>query len=90
MSKNENKAKKILPVSSYPFDLEIRNCGKELKMTVVGAVGISEISDTELCVKCHGIKMHVSGMGLRINVLEGKTLEIFGRAEEIRFGYGKN
>lgn len=89
MNKNENKNKKKIPIS-YPFDLEIRSFGRGLKMTLVGAVGISEMSDTALCVKCHGIKMYVSGTALRINVLESKTLEIFGRAEEIRFGYGKN
>ncbi len=90
MIKNESKDLKSKVSFPYPFDLEIKRYGGGLKMVVVGAIGISELSDSSIVIKCHGIRMNVLGTKLKINVLESKTLEIYGRTEEIKFTYGKN
>jgi hypothetical protein len=57
---------------------------------MVGAVGISEFTDNTIAIKCHGTKIQLSGEKIKMNVLENKTLEIYGKVKEISFGYGKS
>jgi hypothetical protein len=53
-------------------------------------VGISEFGENTVAIKCHGTKIEISGEKIKMNALENRALEIYGRVEEIRFGYGKN
>ena len=86
MEKQINTVKSALS----PFNVEIRRCAGGVKMIVVGAVGISEFDDNTIAIKCHGTKMQISGEKIKMNALENKTLEIYGRVGEIKLGYGKN
>ena len=63
---------------------EVRPAIGGVKIIVIGAVGISEVSESEVMVKCHGMKLRISGAGILINVLEHNLLEVVGRVEDIK------
>lgn len=73
-----------------PLNIEITRCTGGIKLVLVGAVGISEFGENTVAIKCHGTKIEISGEKIKMNALENRALEIYGRVEEIRFGYGKN
>ena len=80
--KNENKTSlKQIIVSPY---FEVRPVIGGVKIIIIGAVGISEVDETVVMVKCHGMKLRISGTGVRINVLEHNSLEVVGRVEDIK------
>lgn len=55
-----------------------------VKIIIIGAVGISEVDELGVMVKCHGMKLRVNGSGILINVLEHNSLEVVGRVEDIK------
>ncbi len=59
------------------------------QLIIVGVVGISQLQDDAVVIKCHGVKMRISGAKILVNVLEHNTLEIIGKIEEIKIINGK-
>jgi hypothetical protein len=68
-------------ISSPYFEARPRPYG--MQIVIVGAVGISEVDEGGVLVKCHGVKLRISGKRIKINVLEHNTLEVVGRVEGI-------
>lgn len=73
-----------------PLNIEIVRCAGGIKLVMVGAVGISEFNECGVSIKCHGTKIEIIGEKIKMNALENRALEIYGRVGEIKFGYGKN
>jgi hypothetical protein len=91
MSKiKQNSITSIIQSNITPLNIEIRRSAGGVKIVMVGAVGISEFTDNTIAIKCHGTKIQLSGEKIKMNVLENKTLEIYGKVKEISFGYGKS
>ncbi len=53
------------------------------KVVLYGAIGVSEMDCEHILIKCHGLKLQVSGKRMLLNILEHNTLEIIGRVEGI-------
>lgn len=82
--KEKKKEKGMLKrmISSPYFEVRPKIGG--FSVIIVGAIGVSEISEAQITVKCHGMKLGISGELLLINILEHNTLEITGKVEDIR------
>lgn len=70
--------------------LELIPEGKKSRLIIVGAIGVSELNDGGVLVKCHGIKLRILGKEVRLNVLEHNTLEILGAVEDIKILNARN
>ena len=83
-TKEKKKEKGMLKrmISSPYFEVRPKIGG--FSVIIVGAIGVSEISEAQITVKCHGMKLGISGESLLINILEHTTLEITGKVEDIR------
>ncbi len=80
----------IVKSFSKPLNIEIARCAGGIKLVIVGAIGISEFSENGVFIKCHGTKIEISGEKIKMNALENRALEIYGRVGEIKFSYGKD
>lgn len=82
--KEKNKSKGIVKqIISSPY-FEVRPKLGGFSVIIVGAIGLSEVDRSCVTVKCHGMKLEISGDDILINVLEHNTLEITGKVEDIR------
>ena len=75
--------KRISKIISSPY-FEVRPKVYGSQIVISGAIGISELDAESVLVKCHGVKLQISGKRIRINVLEHNTLEVVGGVEDIR------
>ena len=83
-SKEKNTEKmRINKIISYPY-FEVRPKTRGSQIVISGAIGISEVDAENVLVKCHGVKLHISGKDMKINVLEHNVLEFFGKVEDIK------
>ena len=73
-----------------PFHINAERCCAGLCLQIGGVVGIEDFSDESVTLCSHGGRVFVSGKRLSLCVYEDNTVEISGRVEEVRFGYGKN
>lgn len=78
--KSNPYVKKII---SSPY-FEVRPKAGGSRMIIVGAIGVSEVDSCGVTVKCHGMKLRISGAKILINILEHNTLEITGAVEDIK------
>jgi hypothetical protein len=85
MTLKEKKKEKgtLKRMISSPY-FEVRPKIGGFSIIVVGVIGVSEISKLLVTVKCHGMKLVISGSSLLVNVLEHNTLEIMGKVEDIK------
>ena len=72
------------------FTLEANRTRGGMGVFIGGIVGISDFSDESIYLKSHSCKISVEGKKLSIKIYENKSVEIFGKVENIRFTYGKN
>lgn len=84
MTVKEKRTEKIRAskIISAPY-FEARPKSYGMQIVIVGAIGISEVNEEGVLVKCHGIKLRISGKRIKINVLEHNTLEVVGGVEDI-------
>ena len=81
--------KSTLPLSQLTslasgFHIEMDKCGGGFSLICNGVLGIREFSATDICLKLPRLSILVSGTGLSVTVLEGKTVEILGRISEVK------
>lgn len=69
---------------------EVHPKSRGVQIIIIGAIGISELDNSKILVKCHGMKMEVYGNKLSVNVLEHNTLEISGEVEDIKIANVRN
>ena len=72
------------------FHIEAERCARGILLTVDGVIGIEDFSEEQVMLKSHGGRVEIFGKRLNICVFESGAVEISGRVEDIRFGYGKN
>ena len=71
------------------FHLEASRTLGGISITVGGIVGIKELSEDIVILGTHSGRIIVSGKRLRVMIYEGGNAEVSGKAEEIKFEYGK-
>ncbi len=86
--KTNDKVKLSSPVSK--FHLEADRTPRGMGMFISGVIGISEFSDESITLLSHTGRIFIEGRRLSLAVYEGGTVEIKGKIECVRFGYGKN
>lgn len=88
---DESKKAVIKPQDAVSkFHIEAERCVRGISLTVDGVIGIEDFSEEHVALKSHGGRVNVSGKRLKICVFESGAVEITGRVEDMRFGYGKN
>ena len=87
-SKNKEKALKSKVVHSPYFEVHPKSRG--VQVIIIGAIGISELDNSKVLVKCHGVKIEIYGSKLSVSVLERNALEIVGEVEDIKIVNARN
>ena len=70
--------------------LEIKKGKRSACLVCSGVVGIIDYSCESLTIATHKGKVNIIGIGLTLSVLENRTIEVFGRIEEVKMSYGKH
>ena len=63
--------------------LEVHPYKTKSKIVLTGVIGVNELDEENILIKCHGLKIRIEGLKLLLNVLEHNTLEIVGKVERI-------
>ena len=87
---HKNKISELDTNANRGLRLEAERTKRGYSVIACPIVGVEDFSDTEIRLKSHGGKVTVRGKRLALSVLESGAVEIFGKVEEISFGYGKN
>ena len=91
MQKGKRTVKeKIIPNGISTFRLEANRSRHGMCLNVSGIIGVSDFSEERVVLLSHFGRMTVCGQRLFINLYEGNSIELYGKAEEISFRYGKN
>ena len=69
--------------------LEIRKSSRGATLSVVGVIGVTELSDESISLASHSGRLDVRGSGLVLSVFENKCVEVSGKIEGLELGYGK-
>ena len=80
----------INDISISPLCLEIKKGKRSACLVCSGVVSIVDYSDEALTVATHKGRVGIIGEGLVLSVLENRTVEVFGKIEEVRMSYGKH
>lgn len=87
----KSKSKERVSVSAInKFHLEADRMPGGMGMFISGVIGVSEFSDEKVTLLSHSGRIFIEGVRLSLSVYENSTVEIRGRIEAVRFGYGKN
>ena len=54
------------------------------KIILIGVIGVSEINERTILIKCHGTKIKISGSNISLSVFEQNALEVTGKVEGIQ------
>lgn len=73
-----------------PFHIEIEKRGKGAVMVVTGIIGVSDFSDSDVCLVSHGGRFRIKGSKLSLLTFENRTVEVSGKIEGVELLYGKN
>lgn len=87
--KGEVGQRSLSPLIMSGLHVECERSARGMTLTASGIIGVSEISDETICLKSQGGRIYVLGHRLTVTVLEGGCVEISGKIEGMRFGYGK-
>ncbi len=72
------------------FHLEAERTPSGVQILASGVIGVKEFSRESVELLTHSGRIFVYGKRLSILVFENGTVEVKGRIEDVRFGYGKN
>jgi hypothetical protein len=72
------------------FHLEAERTASGVVILASGVIGVKEFSRESVELLTHSGRIFIYGKRLSILVFENGTVEIRGRIEDVRFGYGKN
>lgn len=81
--------KSLVTASVSDFNIEITRSTRGVSVVISGAIGIFELTDSQIGVLTHKARVTVLGSKLSLVVYEGRALEISGRVEDIQLKYGK-
>ena len=79
----------ISDISISPLSLEIKKGKRSACLVCSAVVSIVDYSEESLIIATHKGRVNIIGEGLVLSVLENRTVEVFGRIEEVRMSYGK-
>ena len=89
--KSANVIKELAaPAIINRFHLNAERSPFGMTVTVTGVIGVRDFSRESVEILTHTGKISVSGRRLTLSVYENGAVEIKGRVEDLRFGYGKN
>ena len=72
------------------FHLEAERTPSGVEILASGVIGVKEFSRESVELLTHSGRVFIYGKRLSILVFENGTVEVKGRIEDVRFGYGKN
>ena len=87
---NRNFKEIASPAIINKFHLDAERSPFGMTVTVTGVIGVRDFSRESVEILTHTGKIFVSGRRLSLSVYENGAIEINGRVEDVRFGYGKN
>ena len=76
-------------ITGSSLAVEMKKSSRGAVAVVSGVVSISEYTESAVELLSHSGRVTFLGQRLSISVMEGRVVEIYGRIEEVRFGYGK-
>ena len=81
-----------MPISTLinKFHLEAERSGGGIEILVSGIIGVKDYCDESVELLSHSGRVFIYGKRLSILVYENGTVQVGGRVESVRFGYGKN
>ena len=89
--KSSGKIKELAaPAVINKFHLDAERSPFGMTITVSGVIGVRDFSRESIEILTHTGKIFISGRRLSLSVYENGAIEIKGRVEDVRFGYGKN
>ena len=81
--------KSAVSSSLSEFSVEITRSPLGASVIVSGALGISELTETCVCILTHKARVGIYGSRLALSVFDGRIVEIIGKVEDIQLKYGK-
>ncbi|MBE6533051.1 MAG: hypothetical protein E7676_06095 [Ruminococcaceae bacterium] len=78
------------PAIINKFHLDAERSAFGMTLTVCGVIGVRDFSRESIEILTHTGKVFISGRRLSLSIYENGAVEIKGRVEDVRFGYGKN
>lgn len=72
------------------FHLEMDRTARGMAVMISGVISVPELSAEAISLKTKAGIIHLEGKRLSLSIFENGTVEIVGRIEFMRFGYGKN
>ncbi len=92
MTEKRNVSEKQMLASAIVnrFHLEAERGPSGVEILASGVIGVKEFSRESVELLTHSGRIFIYGKRLSILVFENGTVEIKGRIEDVRFGYGKN
>ena len=76
-------------ISPSSMTLEMKKTSRGAVMVISDVMSVGEYTDETIELLSHSGRMNIAGESLRISVLEGRVIEIYGRITEARMSYGK-
>ena len=80
----------ISDISISPMSFEIKKGKRYACLVCSGVVSIIGYSSESLTIATHKGRVVIHGEGLVLSVLENRTVEVFGKIEEVQLSYGKH
>ena len=78
-----------IPTVANPFHMEVERSPSGIAILVAGIIGVKDFSSESLELLSHSGRIFIYGSRLSIMVYENGTVEIRGKVDSVRFGYGK-
>ena len=87
--RKQNEPKLPIPSAISPFHMEVERSSAGMQILVSGIIGVKDFSTESLELLSHSGRVFIYGSRLSMLVYENGTVEIKGRVDSVRFGYGK-
>ena len=87
--KRNSKSSVPLPSAVNPFHMEVERATSGIQILVSGIIGVKDFSAESVELLSHSGRVFIYGTRLSMLVYENGTVEVSGRIDSVRFGYGK-
>lgn len=90
--KNKNVSLSVLlsSITQSSMHVEIKKSSRGAIAVISGIVSVVEYTDHSVEILSHSGRVNLFGENIRISVLEGRAIEIYGRITEVKLSYGKS
>ena len=75
---------------SSPLYITAGKSRSEMTIALVGISSVSELNNELIVLETATGSVTLAGRELHLAIFENKTVEITGRIEEVKFGYGRS